>query len=310
MLALKQNLREKEKSLRIARTKARDAIEKKHKSDAQGKKKHKGNIPPVAMNQLKNKAQKSTSKLKGIHTEKIQSISKEISELRKEISRIDEMKMNFDNSGLHTGKTLIKIREVNHSFDGQNIWLYPFSFDVKNGDRITIEGKNGAGKTTLIKLMLGHLTPRTGNVNRSNFKSVFIDQDYALIDNYLTIYEQAQKYNDGALPEHEIKIRLNRYLFEKESWSKSCDSLSGGEKMKLALCCLMINTRAPDIFALDEPTNNLDIHNIDILTAAVKAYKGTVIVVSHDLIFLKSVRINRKIEIKNQELRFSETYKL
>ena len=124
-----------------------------------------------------------------------------------------------------------------------------------------------------------------------------MDQDYSLIDNTLSIYEQAQSFYNLALQEHEIKIRLNRFLFTKENWDKPCRVLSGGERMRLMLCCLTISSQSPDIIFLDEPTNNLDIQNIEILTAAVNEYQGTLIVVSHDETFLKQTNIERTIQL-------------
>lgn len=67
----------------------------------------------------------------------------------------------------------------------------------------------------------------------------------------------------------EYSIRLNRFLFTKEDWDKACSALSGGERMRLMLCCLNIANQSPDIIILDEPTNNLDIQNIEILTNAI-----------------------------------------
>jgi ATPase subunit of ABC transporter with duplicated ATPase domains len=99
------------------------------------------------------------------------------------------------------------------------------------------------------------------------------------------------------LEEHEIKTRLNRFLFTKEDWTKSCKALSGGERMRLILCCLTISNRSPDIIILDEPTNNLDIQNMEILTTAINSYHGTLIVVSHDTVFLEEIRIGRTIEL-------------
>src|SRR5690606_40334331 len=101
-------------------------------------------------------------------------------------------------------------------------------------------------------------------------KSIYIDQDYSLIDNNINIYEQAQQFNTTALLEHEVKIRLNRFLFAKDDWDKSCKALSGGERMRLMLCCLSIGNQSPDVIILDEPTNNLDIQNIEILTSAIQ----------------------------------------
>jgi ATPase subunit of ABC transporter with duplicated ATPase domains len=78
-----------------------------------------------------------------------------------------------------------------------------------------------------------------------------------MIDNSLSVYEQAQQFNWGALQENDIKIRLNRFLFKKEYWGKPCKGLSGGAKMRLMLCSLKIGNKAPDIIIFDEPTNNL-----------------------------------------------------
>src|SRR5690606_6624334 len=97
-------------------------------------------------------------------------------------------------------------------------------------------------------------------------------QDYTLINQNHTVFEQAWSYNQEALQEHEVKIRLNRFLFDKESWIKTCSALSGGEKMRLLLCCLMISNRSPDLFVLYEPTNNLDIVHLAVLTYEIQEY--------------------------------------
>ena len=153
------------------------------------------------------------------------------------------------------------------------------------------------GKTTLINLILGDLEPQTGIIYRAENKSVCIDQDYSLLDNTLNVYGQAQQFNTSALQEHEVKIRLTRFLFTKNDWDKPCIALSGGERMRLLLCCLTINSKSPDIIILDEPTNNLDIQNVEILTTAINEYQGTLIVVSHDETFLEQVNIERTIEL-------------
>jgi ATPase subunit of ABC transporter with duplicated ATPase domains len=303
-----KNLREKEKELKTAKKTARKAIERKNRLDSRGEKKHKGNIPPVLMNQLKNKAEKSTSKLRELHSDKLKSIQDEISESRKDIPDNDQIKMNFDNTTLYTGKVLVKADKINFRYGYQNLWKDDFSLEIRSGDRLIIDGDNGCGKTTLIKLILGELSPGTGSIELANLNGVYIDQDYTLIKDHYSIYEQAEQYNDGSMPEHEIKIRLSRFLFDRSTWSKPCSSLSGGEKMRLAICCLMIRQHAPDLFALDEPTNNLDIPNIEILTSAIGNYKGTLIVISHDKKFLEDIGINRKIQILNNKIKTDIIY--
>ncbi|MBL7758277.1 MAG: ABC-F family ATP-binding cassette domain-containing protein, partial [Chitinophagaceae bacterium] len=154
------------------------------------------------------------------------------------------------------------------------------------------------GKTTLVRIILGQLAPGKGTVVSQPVKAVYLDQEYSLIDDRLGVYEQAQQFNTAALQEHEVKIRLNRFLFSSQYWDKSCASLSGGERMRLALCCLTLCEQAPDLLILDEPTNNLDIQNIEILTNALKEYRGTVVLVSHDNTFLKEVGVDKEIGLK------------
>ena len=185
----------------------------------------------------------------------------------------------------------------NFGYDDQLIWKQVLNFQICSGERIAVKGLNGSGKTTLIKMILAELEPCSGTMDRSVVKSIYIDQDYSLIDNKLSVYAQAQTYNSGVLQEHEIKVRLNQFLFTKEYWDKSCEALSGGEKMRLMLCSLTISSQSPDVIILDEPTNNLDIQNLEILTAAINEYMGTLLVVSHDEYFMKQINIGRSIEV-------------
>jgi ATPase subunit of ABC transporter with duplicated ATPase domains len=114
----------------------------------------------------------------------------------------------------------------------------------------------------------------------------------------LSVYEQAQVFNDTALQEDEIKIRLNRFLFSNGFWDKPCVVLSGGERMCLLLCCLTITAQAPDVIVLDEPTNNIDIQNTKIRTAAINNYHGTLLVVSHDRYFPEQLNVERRIDLE------------
>ena len=247
------------------------------------------------MNKLKNDAENSSAKLKGVHTEKTGGISGELQELRSAIPEIDKMKFGFNHSSLHNGKILFKANEINFAYEDQNLWNENLNFQINSGERIALKGGNGSGKTTLINILLGKLEPNEGQIFRIENHSVYIDQDYSLIDNQLKVYEKAQQFNLSGLEEHEVKIRLNRFLFPKETWEKPCSALSGGERMRLMLCCLTINTQAPDLIVLDEPTNNLDLQNIEILTAAINEYQGTLIVISHDIYFLEQVKVEREI---------------
>ncbi|GAB3855351.1 ABC-F family ATP-binding cassette domain-containing protein [Hymenobacter terrigena] len=296
--ALSQDVKSREKALRKARETEREALERKQKQDARGKKNQaKAGLPTIVLGMMRNSAENSASRLKGIQAEKVGALAQELSELRKELPDADQMKFGFDQSALHEGKILFTATGLNHAYGSHLLWREALNFQLHSGERLALHGSNGSGKTTLIKLLLGALEPTQGTLYRAGAKAVFIDQDYSLINNQLTVYEQAQQFNATGLQEHEIKIRLTRFLFSKADWDQPCHTLSGGEKMRLLLCGLMISTQAPDLIILDEPTNNLDIRNLDILTAALTDYRGTLLVVSHDAHFLEQLRIARSIRL-------------
>ena len=308
--ALQQRIEEKEKALRIARKVARETVERRNKQNVRGEKNNiKKGVPRIVLNALQGKSEKSTSKLNSTHQEKAEKLTGERNQLRSSLSPTATLKTDFNSSSLHTGKILVTAKEINFGYHPnsdsndiqdnndfkQQLWQTPISFQLKSGDRLRIEGANGSGKTTLLKLITGQLQPQEGNLTRMEFTYVYLNQEYSIIDDRNSILEQAYAFNNRNLPEHEIKIILNRYLFPASEWDKSCRKLSGGEKMRLAFCCLMISNNTPDMFILDEPTNNLDIQSIEIITATIKNYTGTVIAISHDDYFIQEIGIEQRI---------------
>ena len=308
--ALQQRIEEKEKALRIARKVARETVERRDKQNVRGEKNNiKKGVPRIVLNALQGKSEKSTSKLNSTHQEKAEKLTGERNQLRSSLSPTAILKTDFNSSSLHTGKILVTAKEINFGYHPnsdssdiqdnndfkQQLWQTPISFQLKSGDRLRIEGVNGSGKTTLLKLITGQLQPQKGNLTRMEFTYVYLNQEYSIIDDRNSILEQAYAFNNRNLPEHEIKIILNRYLFPASEWDKSCRKLSGGEKMRLAFCCLMISNNTPDMFILDEPTNNLDIQSIEIITATIKNYTGTVIAISHDDYFIQEIGIEQRI---------------
>ena len=308
--ALQQRIEEKEKALGIARKVARETAERRDKQNVRGEKSNiRKGVPRIVLNALQGKSEKSTSKLTGVHQEKAEKLTNERNQLRGSLSPTAALKTDFNSSSLHTGKILVTAKEINFSYHSnsinndiqensiskQQLWQAPVSFQLKSGDRLRIEGANGSGKTTLLKLITGQLQPQEGTQTRTDFSYVYLNQEYSIIDDRNSILEQAYAFNSRNLPEHEIKIILNRYLFPASEWDKSCRKLSGGEKMRLAFCCLMISNNTPDMFILDEPTNNLDIQSIEIITATIKNYAGTVIAISHDNYFIQEIGVEQCI---------------
>lgn len=309
---LLERIEEKDKALRLARKVARETAERRDKQNVRGEKANmKKGVPRIVLNSLQSKSEKSTAKLNNAHQEKAGKLTDERNQLKSSLPSTAALKTDFNSSSLHSGKILVTAEKINfsyHQMDNkeslntsgtdnpeQFLWKTPLSFQIKSGDRLCVKGLNGSGKTTLLKLITGQLQTQTGTLTRADFTYVYLNQEYSIIDDRNSVLEQAYAFNSRNLPEHEIKIILNRFLFPASEWDKSCRKLSGGEKMRLAFCCLMISNNTPDMFILDEPTNNLDIQSIEIITATIKNYTGTVIAISHDDYFIKEIGIDQPI---------------
>ncbi|MDR2496981.1 MAG: ATP-binding cassette domain-containing protein [Tannerellaceae bacterium] len=290
--AFADDLREKEKELRKARATEREIAERRQRlSSRAGKSRDKLGLPSILLGLRKANAENTTARLKETQADKVETIARELADLRKDAPGPEAMKFGFKPPAVHRGKLLVEAAELSFAYSGnRSLWPRPLNFRIAAGDRIRIAGANGAGKSTLLRLILGELEPTAGAIMRAErIRTLCVDQDYSLLDGALSVYEQAQLCNESPLAEHEVKIRLARFLFGAGDWNKPCSALSGGEKMRLMLCCLTLGAASPDLVVLDEPTNNLDVRNMEILTSAVNEYEGAVVLVSHDKLFTEEV---------------------
>ncbi|MGO3109344.1 MAG: ABC-F family ATP-binding cassette domain-containing protein [Sphingobacterium sp.] len=298
LVAQSAQIQSKEKDLRKARQQERKTAERMERSDVRGKQKQTNSgLSRIMMNTLRNNAENSTSKVKDIHRHKISGITDELTTLRSAQSLSSRIKLDIENSALHHGKILYHAEGLNIKIGGKELWKKNIDLHIESGERISLEGANGSGKTTLINLLLGKAIPSKGKLTTAPVTPVYFDQNYSLLEENKSIYEMAQSFNDGGLEEHEVKTRLSRFLFPNDTWNNPCSTLSGGQRMKLILCGLTVRENAPDVLFMDEPTNNVDIQSMEILTNSLIDYKGTLIVVSHDKTFLEQLNISRKIQL-------------
>ena len=296
--ALIDSIHAEEKALRMARIKAQEVKQRQEKRlDKGGKKKME--VPRILRKTLTNSAENTAAGLKEKHEEIIGNHQAKLSELKQQQGSLRDLKIDFDHTSIHAGKLLIEARRINFAYrPGSPLWKEPLDFTLYSHDRIHLTGDNGAGKTTLIKLLTGSLRPSCGTIRRADFRWIYLDQDYTQVNVACSIEELAETYNRQHLEMHEVRLRLNRFLFPRDTWDKPCHALSGGEKMRLYLCCLMISNHTPDLIILDEPANNLDLSSLQVLTQTLKNYRGSLLVISHDRYFVEEVGASGEMEVE------------
>ncbi len=179
------------------------------------------------------------------------------------------------------------VYEAEHLKLGYDKELLELSLRVRRGQKIGIIGDNGAGKSTFLRTVAGELSPLDGKSQLGNHILMgYFDQQSATHSSEKTVYEH---FHDlfPSMTDKEVRSSLAAYLFPGREVQKMVDCLSGGEKSRLLLAELL--TSKPNLLVLDEPTNHMDIPARETLESAFKAYKGTLLFVSHDRYFVKEV---------------------
>ena len=182
---------------------------------------------------------------------------------------------------------VLSVRNLKIGYDKE---LSQISFELKKGDRLAIVGENGKGKSTLLKTLIGMIKPLGGSFTFGpNVEWGYFDQQKAVVndaDPEQTVLDNFWEEYPKLLRE-EIRSALGSFLFSQEEVMKKMGQLSGGEKVRLALC-KMFQTR-PNLLILDEPTNHMDLPGKEALEQMLLSFPGTVLFVSHDRYFVKQV---------------------
>jgi ATP-binding cassette subfamily F protein uup len=188
------------------------------------------------------------------------------------------------------GKVVFEAERLRKAY-GDRVVVADFSTRILRGDRIGLIGANGAGKTTLLRLLLGELTPDSGEVRRgANVQVAYYDQQREQLDPERTVVDTLADGNDSVevngIRRH-VHGYLQDFLFSPERARSPVKALSGGERNRLLLARLF--TRPANVLVLDEPTNDLDLETLELLEAQLVAWPGTLLLVSHDRRFMDNV---------------------
>lgn len=217
------------------------------------------------------------------------------------IDRVDLNKKSLDlkfNIKKRSGNDVLKLENVEKKFD-QKVIFKDANLTLNYGEKAALIGKNGSGKSTLIKMILGQDTNFQGELKLgTSIKIGYISQNIIFEDNEKTVLDYFLEGNN--LSETEARSKLAKYGFRQENAFKRIGKLSGGEKVRIILMKLI--QRDINFLILDEPTNHIDIDTREILEEALKEYKGTALVVSHDRFFINAIA-NRVLNIEDYKIK-------
>jgi ATP-binding cassette subfamily F protein uup len=189
-----------------------------------------------------------------------------------------------------TGKMVFEAADISKAFGPRTV-VGHFSTRIVRGDRVGLIGPNGSGKTTLLRMLLGEVEPDTGTVRHgANVQIAYYDQQREQLDPERTVFDTIGEGNDTVTVNGQTKHvngYLREFLFPAERAQSPVKSLSGGERNRLLLARLF--TRPANVLVFDEPTNDLDLETLELLEAELLEWPGTLLLVSHDRVFLDNV---------------------
>lgn len=190
------------------------------------------------------------------------------------------------------GRSILSLQEMSFGYEGKPVLFQPFSYEVVRHDRIGIVGKNGVGKTSFLRLLAGEILPSKGEVIKgSTVKLAYFHQGIPPMDERQRVIEFIREKGRYITNQYGQTISasqlLEQFLFPSEMQWIPIGKLSGGERRRLYLLRLLMD--APNVFLMDEPTNDLDIPTLTVLEQYLDQFQGVVIVVSHDRYFLDRV---------------------
>jgi ATPase subunit of ABC transporter with duplicated ATPase domains len=245
--------------------------------------------PKIVMAERKRQAQVSAGKYRSLHLDRLEQARGRLAEAAAAVRDDDEIRVELPATAVPAGRNVLALADAELRYGARA------SLELRGPERVALVGRNGAGKTTLLRTLAGQLAPVAGEA-RVRVPWRFLPQRLDVCDDALSAADNLARFAPSASV-NAIRARLARFGLRGDQADQPVGTLSGGERFRATLAALLLAEPAPQLVLLDEPTNNLDAGSVRQLGRALDAYRGALVVASHDLAFLRTVGITRWLRL-------------
>jgi ATPase subunit of ABC transporter with duplicated ATPase domains len=284
-------------ALRLAESEARVLRERQARREARGKRERAtANMPKILLNARKAKAQSTGARVRAVIEREVEERREQLGAARSRVEERERPRFELASTGLPAGRTVLELLDVTVRFPGADRpVLDSVSLRIVGPERVAVTGPNGSGKSTLLRVAPGRLAPDAGSVRRPGDGEVaFLDQEGVALDPALSVLENFRAFHPR-MDATAARYALARFLFSHEAALQSVGTLSGGQRLRASLACVLGGEHPPSLLVLDEPTNHLDLEAIEAMESALREYDGALLVVSHDAEFLEAIGVERRV---------------
>jgi len=259
-------------------------------------------LPKIVAGGLKRSAQESAGRSNETHAARVDEARARLDEASRALREDQKIAIELPDTAVPAGRTVFEGERMQVRLGDRAVFAGDgVDLTVRGPERIALAGRNGAGKSTLLRLMNGDLTPQGGRIRRADGRVAYLSQRLDLLDLDRTVAENLAAYAPSLTAEQRMHL-LARFLFRGTRAHLPVGVLSGGERLRATLACVLNASPAPQLLLLDEPTNNLDLVSVAQLESALAAYRGAFVVVSHDERFLREIGVNRWLRLDDGRL--------
>jgi ATPase subunit of ABC transporter with duplicated ATPase domains len=277
----KQDLRRQQRELAEARIRL-DRRQRFARSQAD-------NVPKIVAGAKKRAAEVSAGKLRGGHEADVAEATQTLRTAEDQVRDDDVIRVDLAATTVPAGRDVLVLDEVVLR-TGQTVSLH-----LRGPERVAVVGANGSGKTTLVDTATGVLAPRSGTV-RTLVPVRVLPQRLDLLADGESVLGAVSGYAPSA-DDNTLRARLAGFLLDADTVRRPVGTLSGGERFRATLAALLLAEPPPQLLVMDEPTNSLDLDSVAQLVAALRQYRGALLVASHDEPFLAEIGIHRRLEL-------------